>query len=908
MTGKTLGHYQVTDKLGAGGMGEVYRARDTRLGRDVALKFLPAALAGDSNSLARFEREAQLLAQLNHANIAAIHGLEEAEGQRFLVLEYVPGKNLQGPLPIEEAEAVARQIIDALEDAHERGIMHRDLKPANIKITPDGKVKVLDFGLAKAMLGDPVDEIASNSPTLAATALTRGAVLLGTAAYMSPEQARGRRVDKRTDIFAFGSVLYELLTGKQAFGGETISDSLAAILTKEPDRSLLPAAISSNLRSLLDRCLEKDPKRRLRDIGEARILLDAAPLEIPRPPTPGPQPPPRQRLLPWAVAPLAAIVAGLAVWLLTRPPKPLPRPVLRVSTPVSLPNTLTPSIALSRDGTKLAYSVGQRTSQSQIHLRALDQLEPRPLAGAQGAGAVFSPDGQWLAFSEGLSAPKLKKVQVVGGAVITLCDGATYYGGDWGRDGNIIFGAFAAGLSRVSAAGGKPEVLTTPNPKKGEGAHRWPHVLPGGGAVLFTVGAASGSAFGAGNYDDAKIVVLSLQTREQRVLIEGGTSARYVPGAAGGTGYLVYYRAGALFAVPFDLKRLAVTGSPVSVLEGVSGLQGSGLAEFSFSDGGTLVYLPGGSAEGANATLVWVDRQGKEQALAAPPRPYRVLRLSPDGQRVAATIGSSTQSDIWVHDIPRGGLTRITFQGDNNFPVWSPDGKRVAFVSAEGAKTSIAWAAADGTGSAEALAAVEGGPVLQSWSPDGKVLLFARSDPKGGGRDTWLLPLDGDRKPRRWLETPYGKTQPRLSPDGRWISYNTGGRGGRPEVYVQPFAASGASSGTGGRWQVSVDGGAVPRWSRDGRELFYMSGNKVMSVPLEPGGAPSGPFKFGTPRLLFESRHGAGPFNLEVSADGKRFLFIKTGEPDSAAGQQQLHFVVEWFEEVRRRVAAGAAQ
>jgi hypothetical protein len=411
VTGKTLGNYQVLDKLGAGGMGEVYRARDARLGRDVAIKVLPAAFAQDRERLARFEREAQVLASLNHPNIAAIYGLEQSEGQPYLVLEYIPGETLAGPLPPDDLLPIARQIIDALEEAHERGIVHRDLKPANIKMTPEGKVKVLDFGLAKALVGDPIDEVASNSPTLAATALTRGAILLGTAAYMSPEQARGKPVDKRSDIFAFGAVLYELLVGKQAFGGETISDSLAAILKNEPDRSLLPAATPPNLRRLLDRCLEKDPKRRLRDIGEGRILLDQAEpdrsLAVAAQKNVAAQ---KRTWLPWAVAGVALVVAAAATWAWRSAPRPAPRPVTRLN--ASAPaTTRSPWVTLSRDGTKLAYLVGA-AGQAQIYLRHMDQLEAKPLPGTDGAfGLTFSPDGQWIVFSAGPTvARKLKKV------------------------------------------------------------------------------------------------------------------------------------------------------------------------------------------------------------------------------------------------------------------------------------------------------------------------------------------------------------------------------------------------------------------------------------------------------------------------------------------------------------------
>jgi len=800
-------------------------------------------------------------------------------------------------VPLEEIRPIIDQLIDALEEAHESGIVHRDLKPANIKVTPDGKLKVLDFGLAKALADEgAAGDVAANSPTLAASALTRGGMLLGTAAYMSPEQARGKKVDKRTDIFAFGSVLYELLTGKQAFGGETISDSLAAILTKEPDVSLLPEQISAHLRKLLLRCLEKDPKKRLRDIGEARIILgEPLAVDVPQPPSPIPHPPRRRPVAAWAIAAVAAIVAGAAIWSALRAPLPGPRPVTRLSAPAPAgPRSLW--VTLSRDGTKLAYTAGQG-SQAQIHLRLMDQLDAKPIPGTDGAfGLSFSPDGQWIVFSTGgQTARKLKKVQVVGGAVITLCDGTSIYGVDWGRDGNILFSG-TVGLQRVSAAGGKPEVLTTLDAKKGERNHAWPRILPGGEAVLFTIR-------GAGSFDDAKIAVLSLKTREQRVLVEGGTSARYVPGSAGGAGYLVYWRAASLFAVPFDLRKLQVTGSPVPVLEGVAGFAGVGFANFSFSDGGTLVYLPGGSTEGTARNLVWVDRDGKEQPLAAPPREYHCARLSPDGQRVAVSISAqAAQSDIWLYDLPRGTLTQLTFQGDNDCAVWTPDGKRVTFRSTDAGKTTFSWVPVDGSGPPEPMVAVDGDAIPYSWSPDGKLLAFRRSDTKD--RDIWLMPADGQRTPRRWMETQFDKQTPQFSPDGRWLAYISRDRGGN-QVFVQAAPSTGAApaSGPGARWQVSVDGGALPFWSRDGRELFYASPRKLMSAPIEKGST----FRAGTPRALFDVRVLTG--GSDVSPDGKRFLVVKSAAPEAASGgQQQFQFVLEWFDEVRRRVEAGAAR
>jgi len=889
MMGKTLGHYQVLDKLGAGGMGEVYRARDTRLNRDVALKFLPAAFANDRERLARFEREAQLLAALNHPNIAVIHGLEESDGARFLVLEYVPGENLSGPLPPEEALLIAHQVIDALEEAHEKGIVHRDLKPANIKITPEGKLKVLDFGLAKALVGDPIDEVASNSPTLAATALTRGAVLLGTAAYMSPEQARGKKVDKRADIFAFGSVLYEVLTGKQAFGGDTISDSLAAILTKEPDRSLLPASTPANLRRLLDRCLEKDLKRRLRDIGEARILLEEAPVEA-APAAPAVEASKRApwgQWVPWAIAALAVVGAGLATWAWWRVPRPAPRPVVRLST--TLPQASRyPWVALARDGSRLAFLAG---SPPRIYLRLMDQLDAKPIAGTEGALApFFSPDGQWVGFFQ---AGKWKKIQVIGGATITLCDTTGPEGATWGTDGTIIFGTSGKGLSKVSAAGGKPQVLTTPDPKKGETAHRWPELFPGGQGVVFTIGAG-------GSYDDAKIAMLSLNTGEQRVVVEGGTFGRYVPTGPPGsnTGHIVYWRTGSLFAVPFSLRMLQVTGSPVPIQEGVLGVAGQGWADFSFSETGALAYSPGSSEE-LGGTLVWVDRQGQAKPLPAPSRQYREMRLSPDGQRVAIRIGYGGNSDIWVYDLARGTLTRLTFQGDNLTPLWTPDGKRVTFLSREAGKNSVSWILADGSGAAESLAPADSAGGLTSWSPDGKLLAFTQGF--GVQRDIWLLPAPGapgDRKPQAFLQTQFGEYGAEFSPDGRWIAY-VSTESSRPEVYVRPAPSAAGPAGAGGKWQVSTEGGTSPRWARSGRELFYRSRGRTMVVEIDPGAV----FRSGTPKLLFS--YGDPLTTYDVSPDGKRFLMPKSGAEGEGAATQ-VHIVLEWFEEIRRRVRAGA--
>ncbi len=879
MLGRTLGRYQITDQLGAGGMGEVWRARDARLGRDVAIKILPPAFAQDPERLARFEREAQVLAALNHPNIAAVYGLEEADGAPCLVLEMVPGETLRGPVSPDEALLIARQIIDALEEAHEKGIVHRDLKPANIKITPEGKVKVLDFGLAKALEGDAAAHLSTQSPTLTVAALTRGGVLLGTAAYMSPEQARGKPVDKRSDIWAFGCVLYEMLTGKQAFGGETVTDSLAAIVKNEPDWSALPESTPPQVRRLLQRCLEKDPKRRLRDIGEARILLDEPapaitpqPASIPHPPAPIPR-------MPWAVAAAAAAAAAVGFWGWLGAPEPAARPVMRLT--AALPSTTGARwLAVSRDGTRLAFR-----GDNQIYVRSGDQFEAKRVPGTEGAFGVFlSPDGQWIAYGD---RSKLKKVPVNGGAPITLCDGGAGYGASWGPDGNIVFATAGSwGLKRVSSAGGKPEDLTKPDVQKGE-THRWPEVLPDGSGVLFTIG---GAAFAS--WDDAKIAVLDLKTGRQRVLVEGGTVARYVP-----TGHLVYWRAGSLFAVPFDLRRLEVTGQAVPVLEGVAGVASVGFADFGISNTGMLAYVPGG-AEGSNMHLAWVDRQGKAQLLAAPPKPYYSPRVSPDGRRVAMSMGDArAASDIWVYDVDRSTLTRVTFQAGAWAPAWTPDGRSLVYRSKAGDKGTFALAAADGSAGVQTLALVDMQAFGGQLSPDGKLLVFPQPG-KAGKIDLWTVAVDtsaaGEPKPSAFLETAFDKFAPAFSPDGRWIAYQSS-ETGQMQVYVQGAPRAGGSPAAG-KWQISTDGGTVPVWARSGRELFYRNADKVMAVEVVPG--PS--FRAGTPKTLFEGRYARGGY--DAAPDGKRFLMMQSAQ--SEAGPAQLHVVMNWFEELRRRAPA----
>ncbi len=647
MIGKTLSHYKVIEKIGSGGFGDVYRAEDTTLKREVAIKVLPEQFTEDPQRLARFEREAQILAQLNHPNIAAIYGLEEADGVRFLALELVPGETLaervaKGPVPVKEALEVCRQIAEGVEAAHEKGVIHRDLKPANVKVTPEGKVKILDFGLAKAFEEEiPAADI-SQSPTLTEE-MTRAGVILGTAAYMSPEQARGKPVDKRADLFAFGCVLYELLTGKRAFGGETVTDVLAKVLEAEPDWNALPRVLPSTIRFLMSRCLQKDPGRRLQHIDGARILIDEALTGDTMASEIGLggaiQPPLWKRAIPWGMAVVLAVTTGLVVWSLTRPATQLLAPQsltkLGINPPASAPlaNTRGNEVAISPDG-KLVIYRAFRGATAQLYMRSMDELQAKPIVGTAGASAnpFFSPDGQWVGFA---AAGQLRKAPLAGGPAMTLLDlPGAFRGGDWGSEGKIVFES-GTGLHRVSANGGQPEILTTRDP--GERLYWAPQILPGGKSVLFTLLSLDGQYHAA---------LLSLQTGEHTIVLEGARAARYAP-----TGHLVYEAAGTgtLMAVPFDPARPAITGDPVPLLEGVRNhLYPIAGVDYSFSGNGTLVYVP--SSESVERRLVWVDHQGTQITVTRERRNLTAPRLSPDGKRVAFQVFGDDGQHLWIYD------------------------------------------------------------------------------------------------------------------------------------------------------------------------------------------------------------------------------------------------------------------
>ena len=897
--GTRIGPYEITDQIGVGGMGEVYRARDTQLDRDVAIKILPDSFAQDSNRLARFEREAKTLASLNHPNIGAIYGLEESDRSKALVLELVNGPTLadriaEGPLAFAEARSIATQIAEALEAAHEQGIIHRDLKPANIKLRADGTVKVLDFGLAKALEpADPMSSRLAQSPTITSPAVITGAgVLLGTAAYMSPEQARGKPADRRADVWAFGCVLYEMLTGTRPFRGDDVSETLARVIEREPDWTALPGNVPPVLTQFLRRSLEKNPKQRIHHVADMRLALegvfDSASATI----SPGVVPRVRFWLRPSAAVAIAIAllaIAALAAWRF-RPAPALP--IVRfVASTAEAPFGPTPyhDLAISPEGSRIVYV----TSRSRhLHMRSVDRLDGVPgFGGVSGTSTpFFSPDGTWLGFHH-MNEGAWMKVSILGGPPVILWRVPTALrnasgqarGATWGSDDSIVY-AYAArgtGLFRGSATGGEPEALTTPDATKGEQNHWWPHFLPGSRTLLFTV--VKGS-------DDQhrEIAALDVATRKFTVLIPGGSQARYVS-----TGHIVYSAGGKLNAVPFDLGRVEVTGSPVSVVENVTAVEPTGTVNFDAAANGSLVYLTGGASL-SRRSLVWVDRDGREEPIAIPPRAYRAPRLSP-----AATQVALWDDDIWIFDFRRAVLQRLTGNPDGiprriGYPAWTPDGQRVAFsLAREGETERMYWQAADGSNSAELLNddTAERSPV--SFTSDGTTLLFQQ--PRTLPFDIGIMGLEGGRRIQMLLSTTFDESNPEVSPDGRWLAYQSNESGQVSEIYVRPFPEINAS-----RRQVSTDGGTYPLWSRDGRELLYYdyARRTIMSVGVEPDGA----LHFGKPEVAVRGSYAA-PFgltrNYDISPDGKRFLLLKETDEQSPP---HVIVVLNWFEELKRLV------
>jgi Tol biopolymer transport system component len=867
MIPETIGHYRITAPIGAGGMGEVYRARDTKLDRDVAIKILPPAFASDADRMARFEREAKVLASLNHPNIAQIHGVED----RALIMELVEGESPKGPMPFDDAWKIAMQMADALEYAHEKGVVHRDLKPANVKVTPDGVVKLLDFGLAKAFSDTPESPAsdAVNSPTLTMNATVAG-VILGTAAYMAPEQAKGKRVDKRADIWSWGVVLYELLTGDRLFKGDDAADTLAQVLTKEPDLDRVPP----NVRKLLRRCLEKDPKNRVRDISVAKELLEQKARTETR----------ATSNLPWIAAGVLLVVSaalGVALWRATRPvAHPLARLDVDLGSDITL-NDLTPAgsnVILSPDGTRLVYSASAGAGRRRLFTRRLDQPKAAELPGTEGAdNAFFSPDGQWVGF---YANGRVSKISVEGGASVALANtGGTYAGADWGEDGTIVVGeAFSNGLIRVPSGGGKETPLL--GLSQGEIALGWPQILPGAKALLF-------------GHVPAIIEVLTFADHRRKTVARG-VHPRYLP-VSDHLGYLVYNIQTTLFAVPFDIDKLETRGTPVPVLDDVAYTTESGGAQFDYSASGTLVYRRATSGGSGLATIQWVDAAGVRQPLQEKPGAYRYLRLSPDGKRAAFAEG--LMPDIWVYDSERGGSIRLTFGGGPNMnPVWSPDGRYVVFASPDG----ISWTRSDGAGQPQPLIQTQPNLGPGSFTPEGNRLAYSEV---AALPQIWTVPVEENGeglkagKPEQFLKEQFADANPVFSPDGHWLAYESN-TSGTMEVYVRPFPPS--PTGQGGQWQVSDIGAATPvtlAWSRTGHELYYQSRDQIFAVSYSVNGNTFIPEK---PRVWISK---VGGTEWDLAPDGKRIAVVTpVGSGESPAQDHTVVFLQNFLDYLKKQV------
>ena len=888
--GARLGSNEIIAKLGEGGMGEVYRATDVRLKRHVAIKLLPAAFTADKDRLVRFEREAQLLASLNHPSIAHVYGFESAtlpdgSAGHFLSMELVEGEDLaerlkRGAIPVEEAVAIARQIAEALEEAHERGIVHRDLKPANVKVTPDGKVKVLDFGLAKALALEGASATAeasgpSTSPTFTTPAMTQAGMIMGTAAYMSPEQARGKAVDKRSDIWAFGVVLFEMLTGQRVFQGETVSDIMAATLRQEIDWSALPPTTPANVRQLLRRCLERDPKRRLRDIGEARFALDeGSSVEA------GPYRAPGRRsgafrLGVLALVAIASAAAGIWLWttLRTTPTQGVTRLSIQLPPGHVLSGLAGP--AISPDGRLIVYAARDASDVSRLYLRALDRFDASVVADSEGAQQpFFSPDGRRVGF---FARAKLLTASVGGGAATPIADASAQpLGGTWSEDDTIVFApALSVGLRRVPSSGGTTQQLTLPDEGAGGYAHVRPQFLPGGRSILFTI-------WGAATPDANANAVLSIDTKKWILVNRGLWTARYAE-----SGHLLVSGPRGVRAAPFDAGRPAPANPQTFVVDDVFWRIAWGDSWFSVSKTGTLAYVPGDFSLGR---LAWIDRVGRAAVLTETPVSLVDPALSPDGERVAM---QDRDNNLWVMHVRRGSRVRLTLDGEgvNAYPVWSADGTRIVFASNRSGDWEI-YSVPAGGGSATRLLTRKGNQFPLSYAPDGTLLINERSAGRTGA-DLWTLAPDGKVAPFL-VDQPASKAGGQFSPDGRAVAYISD-ETGRDEIYVRPFGSKGDAV------QVSTDGGTAPRWSPDGKELFYRRGDAFMAANVTMS---TDKIAVGDPRKLFEARAAAGRSTFQaaysVSLDGRFLVHLL----DPKAVPTQIDVVLNWFEELRTKVPA----
>ncbi len=882
--GSHVGHFRIEREIGRGGAGVVYLAHDTKLGRRVAIKSLPAELMRDAHMRSRLKREAKLLASLDHPNIATIHDIvEQAESGGYLILEYIEGDTLaeriaHRPLDLREALSIAHQIAEAVAAAHEHGVSHRDLKPGNIKITPEGKVKVLDFGLAKALGGEATDQQST---------ITEPGRVMGTPAYMSPEQARGQETDKRCDIWSFGCVLYEMLTGKVPFEGETVSDTLANVLQTEPDWRALPQAAPMNIQVLLRRCLEKDPHRRLRDIGDAGIeisetLADSRSAGVIPAAAPGkPKPVGLRRMMVWTVVcvSLGAGAATVITWSLKRP---ILMPPYRFS--IRLPKNQTlneqqPGIAVSPDGKRLVYMGGVGANR-QLFLLEVDQFVVSALPGTKGARyPFFSPDGKSIGFG---ADGKLKKLLLEGGKPQELCDASNLTGGSWGQDGVIYFcPAAIEGLWKVSANGGDPQLLASPDADEDEFAYWWPEVLPGGKAVLFTVWKRT--------LNDIQVAVILPETGDLQILLTGASHARYAP-----TGHLLYAQSGTLMAAPFDLKRLKVGEPREPVIEGLKQKIRSGYAPFSCSRDGFLYYVRGGEWL-ARRNIVWVDRHTGDviETLPLDPGAYSSPRLSPDGQRIAFTKFDRGAENIWLYTWPEGPPEQLTFEGNNFLPIWKPD-NNLTFTSYRDGPFDVYCKPANRSSPEEPLLTEPYDQWATSWSPNGKELLFTEDKESTVTAYDICLYTEDDDTTQLLIYESTNEENGVFSPDGNWIAYESDIEGPK-EVYVSPFPNPVPK-------KISSSGGYHPVWSADGKDLFYRNGDKMIAVTIEAEPELRGTNR----RMLFEGQYYTGTEqDYDVSRDGEQFLMIKESDEQPAA--TQLIVVLNWFEELKRLVPARGA-
>ncbi len=906
MIGTTISHYRIISKLGQGGMGEVFLAEDSNLNRKVAVKVLSDPFIKDPVRLARFDREAKLLASLNHPNIASIYGLERTGPSPLLIMELIDGDTLADriatdPLTLVEALEVCSQIAEGLEAAHEKGIIHRDLKPANVKVTPDGKVKILDFGLAKAFQEDPSDIDPSKSPTLASQ-MTGTGMVVGTAAYMSPEQARCKPVDKRTDIWAFGCILFECLTGKKAFGGDAAVDSMASILKGEPDWDLLPPATPWKIKDLLHRCLRKELRDRLHDIGDARLEI----VESLRLPTAVPKETQAASLVRhWRPAfvlstlVLVGAAASIVTWRL-RPPRPLPvlRSLLRIEAGQWLEGRRLASecptrtaISIAHDGSFVVYcAIAQNPgpqAKPQIYLRRMDQLDATPIPGTEGGINPFlSPDNRWLGFWEG---GKLKKLPIGGGVPSTLCDAASLFGVEWNSGNEIVFSPREGlGLFKVSGDGGKPKVFTVPDKTREEASHRLPHYLPDGKGMLFTVMAHIHDL-------QPRLALLDLETGKWRVVMEDAADGRYLR-----SGHLIFLRQGTLMAAAFDLDSLEVKSQPVPAVANVmqalnitDSRLNTAAGQYNVSDAGSLVYVPGGIPPDRANSMVRVDRKGAITPVANFKSPFFAPRFSPDGQRIAyQTLGKQRQ--VWVYDSNRSMASRLTGDGRAIFQVWMPDAKRLVFGWYQSGQSNLYWQPADGSAPMERLTVSDNGQFPGSFSPDGATLAFCESHPETNN-DILLLDMKS-RKVVPFLNSKADEGWPEISPCGRWIAY-VSDESGQREVWIRSFP------GQGNRLQISHEGGSEPAWAKDGRQLYYRQGAQVWAADIRTEGEVAS----GKPSLVFEQRGFASGNPIrgwDVYPDGQGFLMVKLDE-----GKQQpvteIILVQNWFEELERLCPTG---